>query len=206
MKKMENIDLISTMQSIVDIHTKSYKEDFLYDKESLIEAAKKTDIENRSLLWMCRDTGTWCFKENVVYTKESPAHSVWTYYKNDDKILAYAIKITSVDDFQIRGNLYPLDYHKHCQIVIKDSLPAEGIGLMYEDNLITFSCEEYCNNKYSIQSQYGIQTEIYIPNKLMTNILSDIREHREKAKAIDVSSYLTQIEKKAKRSVTKNSR
>lgn len=38
MKKMEAINLISTMQSIVDIHTKFYKDDFLYDKQTLIDA------------------------------------------------------------------------------------------------------------------------------------------------------------------------
>lgn len=114
---------------------------------------------------MCRDTGTWCFRENIVYTKDSPAHSVWTYYENDDKILAYAIKITSTDDLQIRGNLYPLEYHTHCQSIIKDSLPAEKIALINmldDDSLITFTCEEYRKNKILIQNQYGLQPEIYI--------------------------------------------
>lgn len=178
MKKMENIDLISTMQSIVDIHTKAYKEDFEYDKQTLFDAANNSDLENRFLLWMCRDAGTWCFRENAVYTKDSPAHNVWTYYENDDKILAYAIKITSSDDLQIRGNLYPLEYQTHCQSIIKDSLPAEKI----------------------------IQPEIYMPNELLPNILSDVRKHREKAATIDVPSYLKQIENKAKRFVSKKSR
>ncbi len=130
MNKFEHINILESLNSILQINTKYYSSDFQYDKEILTYAVAQQQ-GSKTFLWMSRSHGTWCFPEQEVFLKGTPAHSAWTYYSNFPDILAYAIEL-SFDQNQkeeLMGNLYQLDYLKHVQHVKEVSLSSNTTEL-----------------------------------------------------------------------------
>ena len=81
---------------------------------------------DKTLLWMSRSSGTYCFRERDVFLKDTRQHNTWRFYgeQTRDKILAYAVELTSTKDGTIRGNLYELDYQQHFRHVVEASQPV----------------------------------------------------------------------------------
>lgn len=137
MPKFVRIDLLDTLENIMKKNTLSYQGDFAYDRKELEEAAAKADalpLRERTYLWMSRRCGTWCLKEWRVYLKETAAYHIWTYYGNggSERILAYAIEVTGMEDGKVVGNLYPMDYQEHVEYVKKMSVPVEKVRVVHE--------------------------------------------------------------------------
>ena len=61
-------------------------------------------------------------------------HNTWKFYgeQTRDRVLAYAVELTGVQDGKITGNLYELDYQQHYKHVTKQALPADNYMLVYE--------------------------------------------------------------------------
>lgn len=89
---------------------------------------------DKTLLWMSRPSGTYCFRERDVFLKDTRQHNIWRFYgeQTRDKILAYAVELTGTKDDIIRGNLYELDYQQYFQHVIDAALPVSVNRLFYE--------------------------------------------------------------------------
>ncbi len=83
---------------------------------------------------MSRRCGTWCLKEGRVFLKPTGAHHIWTYYGDgsSERILAYAVEVTGLEDGKVIGNLYPLDYREHVELVKKTSVPVEKVKVVFE--------------------------------------------------------------------------
>ena len=57
--KFEGIDLIATMGSIVEVHTKGFKGNFYCDDvRYLNEAVDQQDEKEKGFLWLCMTEGT----------------------------------------------------------------------------------------------------------------------------------------------------
>ena len=137
MPKFMEIDLLDSLEKIMKKNTRSYQGDFSYDRKDLEEAAAKADtlpLRERTYLWMSRCCGTWCLKEGRVFLKPTAAHHIWTYYGDgrNERILAYAVEVTDLEDGKVIGNLYPLDYREHVEYVRKVSVPVEKVRVVYE--------------------------------------------------------------------------
>lgn len=147
MPKFMEIDLLENLEKIMKQNTRSYQSDFEKDKEILIQAAVNADTvtsRERTYLWMSRTCGTWCFKEWEVFIKPAAAHLIWKYYSAEmqSRILAYAVEVTGMDGRKVLGNLYPLDYQRHVELVNKVSLPAEQVKLTYEKGECYQNCDK----------------------------------------------------------------
>ena len=70
--KFEDIDLISALQQITDIHTEHYKEDFELDRKLLQSLAASDYSEDKHLLWMSRPSGTYLLREREVQSQVHP--------------------------------------------------------------------------------------------------------------------------------------
>lgn len=103
MPKFMGIDLLDSLEKIMKKNTQSYQEDFTYDRKDLEEAAAK-------------------------------AHHIWTYYGDgkSERILVYAVEVTGMEDGNVIGNLYPLDYREHVELVKRRSVPADQVRAVYE--------------------------------------------------------------------------
>lgn len=105
MPKFMGIDLPDSLEKIMKKNTMSYQGDFEYDR-----------------------------KERRVCLKATAAYNIWTYYGGwrNERILAYAIEVTGLEDGKVMGNLYPLDYREHVEYVKRMSVPANQVRVVYE--------------------------------------------------------------------------
>lgn len=134
MQKFENVDVLAALDEIMRQNTAFYQSDFDIDKGIIQRAAASDQTVDKTLLWMSRPSGTYCFRERDVFLKDTRQHNIWRFYgeQTRDKILAYAVELTGTKDDTIWGNLYELDYQQHFRHVIDAALPVSVNRLFYE--------------------------------------------------------------------------
>lgn len=145
MQKFENVDVIAALDEIMRQNTAFYQSDFDIDKGSIQRAAASNQAVDKTLLWMSRPSGTYCFREHDVFLKDTRQHNTWRFYgeQTRDKILAYAVELTDTKDNTIRGSLYELDYQQHYRHVIDAALPVSVNRLFYEHGSRDIPAEQY---------------------------------------------------------------
>ncbi len=134
LNKFEDVDVLASLEAILKQNTGFYQSDFDIDKQIIAEKAASPNKEDKTLLWLSRPSGTYCFRERDVFIGDTAPHNTWRYYKEHsrDHILAYAVELTGTEDGQIKGNLYELDYEKHYERVKDNTLAAGTVTLIYE--------------------------------------------------------------------------
>ena len=134
LSKFENVDVLASLNAILKQNTGFYQSDFDIDKIIIRQAVASPHKEDKALLWLCRPMGTHCFQEREVFLKDTTPHNTWRFYKEQtsDRILAYAIELTGMEHENIKGNLYELDYARHCEHVKSKALAADTVRLIYE--------------------------------------------------------------------------
>ncbi|NBH79754.1 hypothetical protein D3Z52_16580 [Clostridiaceae bacterium] len=134
LNKFQNVDVLASLEAILKQNTGFYQSDFDIDKQIIAEKAASPNKEDKTLLWLSRPSGTYCFRERDVFISDTAPHNTWRFYKEQtrDHILAYAVELTGVQDGKIKGNLYELDYEKHYERVKNDTLAAGTVTLVYE--------------------------------------------------------------------------
>ena len=132
--KFENVDVLASLEAILKQNTGFYQSDFDIDKQIIAEKAASPSKEDKTLLWLSRPSGTYCFRERDVFISDTAPHNTWRYYKEQsrDPILAYAVELTGTEGGKIKGNLYELDYEKHYERVKDNTLAAGTVTLVYE--------------------------------------------------------------------------
>ena len=145
MQKFENVDVIAALGKIMRQNTAFYQSDFDIDKGIIQRAAASDQAVDKTLLWMSRPSGTYCFRERDVFLKDTRQHNTWRFYgeQTRDKILAYAVELTGIKDGTIRGNLYELDYQQHFRHVIDAALPVSVNRLFYERGSRDIPAEQF---------------------------------------------------------------
>ncbi len=71
----QNVDVLETLQKIMEHNTSFFQTDFSYDREMLREAAGDRNAP-RHFLWMSRKGGTWCFPERAYPADQPPQYLV----------------------------------------------------------------------------------------------------------------------------------
>ncbi len=135
LSKFENVDVFAHLEAIMRTNTGFFQNDFDIDKRIIAKAAAQPAAGDKTLLWLSRPSGTHCFRECDVFLKDTAAHNTWRFHKEQtrDRVLAYAVELTGIEDGKIKGNLYELDYTKHYERVKGQSLPADTHTLIYEN-------------------------------------------------------------------------
>ena len=123
MNKFENVDVLAALEQLMRQNTAFYRNDFEIDKEIIRQAAASDRAEDKTLLWMSRPSGTYCFRERDVFLQDTRQHNTWRFYgeQTRDRILAYAVELTGKVGGKIRGNLYELDYPQHFRHVAAEA-------------------------------------------------------------------------------------
>ena len=134
LNKFEDVDVLASLEAILKQNTGFYQSDFDIDKQIIAEKAASPSKEDKTLLWLSRPSGTYCFRERDVFISDTAPNNTWRFYKEQtrDHILAYAVELTGTEDGKIKGNLYELDYEKHYERVKDNTLAAGTVTLMYE--------------------------------------------------------------------------
>jgi len=162
LRKFVNVDVLASLEAVMRRHTESYQSDFQIDKEIIRKAAQSTETEDKTLLWMSRPGGTYCFKERDVFLRDTGAHNSWRFYheQTKDKVLAYTVEISGWKGDKVVGNLYELDYPEHAAHVRRAALPVSSVLITLDDGQTRqVGYEEYRNNPDVVRWATNIRYE-----------------------------------------------
>ena len=134
LNKFEDVDVFASLEAIMKQNTGFFQSDFDIDRQIIAEKAASPNKEDKTLLWLSRPSGTYCFRERDVFIKDTAPNNTWRFYKEQtrDLILAYVVELTGVQDGKIKGNLYELDYERHYERVKDNTVDAGTVTLVYE--------------------------------------------------------------------------
>lgn len=201
MKKFENVNVLTVLKQIVQNHTAFYSSDFNFDKDFIRRASKSDDPKDRVLLFMCRSSGTYCFRESDVLIHGTPQYNTWQYYRYDtpkshshttgDSILAYAITISEKKKSSIYGTIYVLDYVEHARHIAEKAVPADDIMLQYKKGTKRIPAKTYFDARPDPVLGEFIKCE-YIPNEenALNAAIQDEANTRAKADAVTATAYI----------------
>ena len=193
--KFSNIDILSFMNEVVQKHTKYYQSDFEIDKEILFETADKQDQQDKTFLWLCRESGTWCLHERDVFLKDTREYNTVRFYREQttEPILAFIVEVISAATSVI-GNIYVIDYTEYYHHVLTVSLFTESIVFQYEHGFRIREPEAiidgYPDTEYgkflSIQHQPHSQEEL-------AGVLWREKQERKRFVEGDPEKYITML-------------
>lgn len=179
MRKFLNCNIVDVLNVFMKINTEHYQSDFEYDKDIIKNAANSPDPLDKTLLWLSRPNGTWCFKERNTYIKDTYAYNSWIFYDEQtrDNIMAFAVEIRDVEGENVIGDLYQLDYHWHCRELRKQALTPKTALLQYSDNEKIISFEDYRENNFTCSELQAIDL---LPENMqvLEQLLSNVKTQR----------------------------
>jgi hypothetical protein len=154
-----NVDVLKTLQKIMEQNTDYYQSDFRYDVEKMRAAAADCNAERR-FFWMSRSGGTWCFAEPEVYIRKTSQHNTWNYYGEGNKskhVKTFWIELKGMRDETVMGDIVELDYQKHLDYLCTHSFEPSAVEIVFKhpNDVRTFSYQEYDQNFQSILQRYG---------------------------------------------------
>ncbi len=199
MLKFIGIDLLENMEKIMKQNTRSYRSDFEVDRETLMNAAAMADtlsFRQRTYLWMSRPCGTWCVLEKHAFLASHPAHHIWEYYVDgtNQRILAYVVEVTGLENKKVMGNLYQLDYRKHTEFVKKASVPADQVRLVYEKGERLQDRETYiCRQDDKVLGKFRYWE--YVPNdsEALESVLRRAQDERRKMRSGKIEEHIRKL-------------
>ena len=211
--KFEGVDILDSLEQIMELHTQHYKDDFDLDKELIPKLAVSGEPEDRHLLWLSRPCGTYTLREWEVYLEDSHANKVWKFYheQTKDPVLAYALSIKDVQDGKVIGNIYPLDYGAHVERVKLLTCPIGKVAVLFEDGAnITIPYQnqrQLMNELMSVHGSPKTMTELPENERELAVILKRERLKRSyHATNGDIKEYIDSLKKGTLRGKLKESR
>ena len=207
--KFENVDVLASLEAILKQNTGFYQSDFDIDKQIIAEKAASPSKEDKTLLWLSRPSGTYCFRERDVFISDTAPHNTWRYYKEQsrDPILAYAVELTGTEGGKIKGNLYELDYEKHYERVKDNTLAAGTVTLVYEHGTREQPADRRFDGYPDPQLGKFERFEVQPQNpEALQFLLREEKESRDKLKPGDFKEHIAalhegMIEREARRIV-----
>ena len=111
MNKFENVDVLASLQQIMQQNTAAFQNDFDIDKKILTQAAKSKNAEDKVYLWFSRPNGTHCLRERDVFLRGTREHNTFRFYheQTKERVLAYAVVLSGVESGKVKGSIYELD-------------------------------------------------------------------------------------------------
>jgi hypothetical protein len=196
MQKFENMDILACLDAVMKQNTGFYQSDFEIDKKIIHEAAASPDREDRTLLWLSRPSGTHCFRERDVFLKDTRPYNTWKFHgeQTRDRILAYAVELTGIENGKIKGDLYELDYPQHYERVKAKALPAYTNALIYEYGRVEQPVKQWFNG--NDHPQYGKFERFEVqPNapEALRDLLQEERRSREQLSPGDFKAHIAAL-------------
>ncbi len=79
-QKFEDVDILRSLNSVMQTKTKHYKSDFKYDVETFKEAAESQKPEDKNYIWLSRESGTHYLRERDVFLKNSRQNNTLCFF------------------------------------------------------------------------------------------------------------------------------
>lgn len=199
MVKFVNVDIIDCLERIVRKNTVFFQSDFETDRISFKDYAESNNPEDKSLLWMSRFHGTWLCKETEVFMKGSSAYNTWLYYKGEEDILDFSVEITGINENGIiMGNIYPLDYAKHCQRIETNSIHNYITMLVYENGEKIKPDFGYIDEQDEKLGKYKKYRLVPVDKTAFSLLLHNEQNLRSRMSPGDFETYIKTVKQKNK--------
>ena len=196
MNRFENVDVLAALEQLMRQNTAFHRDDYNTDKEIIGRATVSDKAEDKTLLWMSRPSGTYCFRENDVFLQGTRQHNTWKFYgeQTRDTVLAYLVELTGKEDGKLKGNLYELDYEQHFRRVIEKSVPADNYTLVYEHGERSIPAGQYFDGNPDPQLGKFERFEAQ-PNdpEALRGVLMEEQRSREKLRPGDFKAHVTML-------------
>ena len=127
MNKFENVDVLASLQQIMQQNTAAFQNDFDIDKKILTQAAKSKNAEDKVYLWFSRPNGTHCLRERDVFLRGTREHNTFRFYheQTKERVLAYAVVLSGMESGKVKGSIYELDYAAKAELAIQTALRTD---------------------------------------------------------------------------------
>ena len=197
-----NVDVLETLQKIMEHNTDYYQSDFQYDVTKLREAAADRNAERR-FFWMSRGGGTWCFAEPEVYIRNTSQHNTWNYYgagSKSEHVKTFWIELKGMRDETVLGDIVELDYQKHLDYLCTHAFNPSAVEMVFKNpnGCRTFSYQEYDQNFQSIAQRYGtVQRVSFLvadPYALSRAVVDAHGLFWEAAEPMDIEAYVKRMD------------
>ena len=197
-----NVDVLETLQKIMEHNTDYYQSDFQYDVTKLREAAADRNAE-RHFFWMSRGGGTWCFAEPEVYIRNTSQHNTWNYYGAGNKsehVKTFWIELKGMRDEKVMGDIVELDYQKHLDYLCTHAFEPSAVEMVFKNpnGCRTFSYQEYDQNFQSIAQRYGTAQRVSFlvadPYELSRAVVDAHGLFWEAAEPMDIDTYVKRMD------------
>ncbi|NCB94198.1 MAG: hypothetical protein EOM40_16810 [Clostridia bacterium] len=199
--KFEHVDIVAALEAAMKSNTIYYQSDFEIDKKIFQRSAESDKARDKALLWMSRPSGTHCLKEAEVFLAGTSAFNTWKFHaeQTKDPILAYAVKITGVEDGKIMGNLYELDYPEHSLHVKQTALQTETADVAFKDgSTVQCNWEDYYHGRADIDYKQVASVTFQPKNPQMLSFLleQEAQLHETMPKG-DLNKHMAGLRKKS---------
>ncbi|WFR59141.1 hypothetical protein QA584_08655 [Anaerocolumna sp. AGMB13025] len=197
-----NVDVLGTLQKIMEHNTDYYQSDFQYDVTKLQEAAADRNAD-RHFFWLSRGSGTWCFAEPDVYISNTSPHNTWNYYGAGNKsehVKTFWIELKGMRDEKVMGDIVELDYQKHLDYLCTHSFEPSAVEIVFKNpnDVRTFSYQEYDQNFQSIAQRYGtverVAFRVTDPYELSRAAIEAHGLFWDAAEPMDIDTYVKRLE------------
>ncbi|MCI8645051.1 MAG: hypothetical protein HFG79_16585 [Lachnospiraceae bacterium] len=199
-----DVDVLKTLQKIMEHNTEYYQTDFQYDRETLTDAAKDRNAPKR-FFWLTRRGGTHCFMEEHVYLKETSQHNSWNSYGSSrgehPRTFWVELQGQDMEEDGVRGSIFEIDYQKHLDYLSTHSVTPDWVDIVFQNRpgYQTFGFQEYWENWQSIGQEYGRVENVNYGVKDPELFHQTVLEGREiflgDAREMEVEDYVKLIDK-----------
>ena len=195
------MDVLETLQKIMEQNTSFYQTDFKYDREILLEAAGDRNAP-RHFLWMSRKGGTWCFPERSVHIRQTSPHNTWFFYGGcrDEQVKAFWVEVQGMKDNCVMGDILEIDYQKHLDYLCTHSHDPAEVEVVFKNpsSCRTFGWQEYEQNWRAITERYGtVERRRYLVEdeyQLFRDIVGTYKMFWDAVDVTEVDDYVKRLE------------
>ena len=199
-----DVDVLKTLQKIMEHNTEYHQTDFPYDRETLMAAAKDGKAP-KYFFWLSRRGGTHCFKEEQVYMEKTSPHNSWNANGNSKKEhpRAFWVELQGQDmeGNGIRGNVFEIDYQKHLDYLSTHSSTPVWVDIIFQNRpgYRTFGFQQYEKDWPSIVQEYGkiekVSYGVEDSEQFAHSVLGGRRMFLQDAVEMEVDDYVKLIDK-----------
>lgn len=134
-KKYTDVDILAELSKLVDAHVRHYKEDFEYDRRTIIQAAKAELPEDRTLIWFCRECGTHCFRESQAFIRDTREHTTLRFYaeQSGEDITARVVIPKQLKGKKVMGDVFEVIFKDLAFKVAQDSIAPAMTRMTFAD-------------------------------------------------------------------------
>lgn len=197
-----DVDVLKTLQKIMEHNTEYHQRDFQYDRETLIDAAKDKKA-SKHFFWLTRRGGTYCSREEDVYLDRTSQNNSWNSYGDSlgEHPRAFWVELQDMTDEGVKGNIFEIDCQKHLDYLSTHSVTPDWVDIVFQNRpgYQTFGFQEYWENWQSIVQEYGrvekVNYGVEDPELFHQAILGGREMFFGDAREMDVEDYVKRMDK-----------